>query len=1155
MTVVEILRFFRFHGLDLKGIDGRLKFSAPRGLVGEQVLAGLKAHKDEIIGLLERGDVETLLEQDERRAARGALSFAQQRLWFLEQLRPGSPDYNMPTALQLDGALDVDALRRTLNEIVRRHEALRTRFDNVAGTPVQVVDAPYDLALAVSDLRGEPARATLARELAQQEALRGFDLARGPLLRARLLRLDDAQHVLLFTLHHIVSDGWSMAVLLREVAVLYRAFVAGHPSPLPALPLQYADHARWERIWQGGAVLQGQLDYWRAQLAGAPAALALPTDRPRPQQQTHAGALHRATVDTALTAALTQLAHQRRATLFMVLAAAFNVLLARYSGDDDICIGTPVANRRRAETEGLIGCFANTLVLRTRVDAGASFETLLQQVRATTLDAYANQDAPFEQLVDLIRPERDASRSPLFQVMLVLQNGTSERFELPGVTLQPVEITQVAAKFDLTLNVAELGAGLALTVEYNTDLFDGATMARMLDHFVRLLAAVAQAPGTTVAALPMLDATERHQLLHTRNATASPYPAGCCVHELFEEQAARTPHAVAAVFEDHRLTYAELNERSNRLAHCLRAHGVQAGQLVGLCLERSLELVIGVLGILKAGAAYVPLDPNHPPARLGEICAGSGLALVLTQERWRQLVCTLEERHGVEGFSLDGEAERASLQCCGGGNPGRQAGQGPDSLAYVIHTSGSTGQPKGVMVEHRALTNRIAWMQREYPLTCDDVVLQKTPFNFDVSVWELTWPFIAGARLVIARPDGHKDPDYLVQLIRTTQVTTLHFVPSMFRHMVAHTGWRDCTSVRQVFCSGEALGADLVSAHYGAHRAPLHNLYGPTEAAIDVTYWRCPPDAAIDTVPIGRPIQNTALYVLGRHLELQPEGTVGELYIGGVGLARGYVNQPRLTAERFIPNPFHDAADPSSSTRLYRTGDRVRYLADGNLEYLGRFDDQVKLRGVRIEPGEIEQRLVRHAEVVGAVVLVRADRPGEQRLVAYVIPRDASLAGTPAWSGALREHLRRALPETMVPALFVALPAFPLTVSGKIDRKALPVPEETDFAPPYVAPRTETERQLAAICAELLQLPLEQVSATANFLELGGDSMSAVRLVSFAASHGLELSLEDVLLESLQELARLAAPVAMPADDGARPAAPDHAHVIEAAYPDGLRHH
>ncbi|HEX6292328.1 MAG TPA: amino acid adenylation domain-containing protein [Herpetosiphonaceae bacterium] len=905
------------------------------------------------------------------------LSLAQQRLWFLDQLVPDSPAYNISFAVRLDGQLDPAALERSLHEIVRRHEVLRTTFaQNADGQPVQVIAPALSYPLPVEDLVGcpVPPPPDLIQDLVNQIAQRPFDLGQGPLFRAKLLRLSDRMHLFALSMHHIISDTWSMGVFVRELADLYNAYAQGASSPVGTpLPIQYADFAAWQRQSLQQAVLERQLAYWRAALADSPTVLDLPTDHPRPPIQTFHGAMRSFVVPADVTEALRQVSRQEEATLFMTLLAAFQTLLYRYSGQDDILVGSPIAGRTRPETERLIGFFVNTLVLRGDLSGQPAFRELLRRVRETTLGAYANQDLPFEQMVDLLQPERDMSRNPLFQVMFVLQNTPMPALQLPTLSMSMVPASSGTAKFDLWLSVTEADDTLLAVLEYNTDLFEAATIERLIGHFQTLLPGIAADPRLPITRLPLLSDAERQQL-SAWNRTRVPYPPDRTLHELVEAQAEATPDAAALIFGDTSLSYRELNQRANQLAHHLRALGVGNETPVGVCVERSLELVIALLAILKAGGAYVPLDPGYPAERLAFLIKDSQVPVLLTQQH---LDARLPD-HQAAVLHVAAAADQIARWPTT--NP--VGTSDPDRLAYIIYTSGSTGQPKGAMNSHGAIVNRLLWMQDAYRLTPADAVLQKTPFSFDVSVWEFFWPLIAGARLVVAVPEGHKDPAYLAALIAEQQITTLHFVPSMLQAFLDEPEIARCRSLRRVICSGEALSLELQQRCFAGLDAELHNLYGPTEAAVDVTAWACERDSARRAVPIGRPIANTQIYLLDAYLEPVPVGIPGELYIGGVQLARGYWQRPDLTAERFIPDPFSSIP----GARLYRTGDLARYASDGAIEYLGRIDQQVKLRGFRIELGEIAATLRQHPAVREAIATVREDANGHRRLAVYVVP-------------------------------------------------------------------------------------------------------------------------------------------------------------------------
>jgi amino acid adenylation domain-containing protein len=876
-------------------------------------------------------------------------------------------------------------------------------------------------------------------------------------------------------IHHIIADEWSMEVIHRDVRELYEAFSQGQPSPLPDLPIQYADFAAWQREWLQGEVLQGQLAYWKEEVAGAPFVLGLPTDKPRPAAQSFRGGMEKFELPKALLERLKSLGIQEQATLFMILEASFAALLHRYTGQDDILVGTPISDRTHSETEGLIGFFLNTFILRTRFTDQLNFRSLLQQVRARALGAYAHPDFPFERLVAELAPERDLSRTPLFQVMFVLADpeGVSQVAKLSS---NP-ETGTGTSKFDLTLFMAETEDGLEGVMEYSADLFEAPTIQRLCGHYGTLLEALAGNPDQRISTLPLLTLREREQLLVGWNDTEVDYPGDACLHGLFEEQAKRTPDAVAVEFQGSQLSYRELNERANQLGHYLRGAGVGADTLVGVCMERSLEMVVALYGVLKAGGAYVPIDPEYPPERVAFMLEDADVGVLLTQTR----LASMLPRYQGRVVSVDGEWEQIARHDVA--NPAKETG--PKNLAYMIYTSGSTGRPKGAMNTHRGICNRLLWMQDRYGLTAADKVMQKTPFSFDVSVWEFFWPLLVGARLVVAEPGGHRDPAYLVKLIRAQGITVLHFVPSMLGVFLAEAGVEKCESLRHVMCSGEALPYDLQEQFFRLLRAQLHNLYGPTEAAVDVTHWTCRRGDERKIVPIGRPVANTQVYILDRYLQPVPMGVAGELHLGGVQVGRGYHQRPDLTAEKFIPDPF--SGDPEA--RLYKTGDLCRWLSDGAVEYLGRMDFQVKIRGFRIELGEIESLLRSHAGVREAVVVVREE--GEKRLVAYVV-----LGGEPGCTtGELRDYLRQKLPDYMVPVAWVVLPALPLNPNGKLDRKGLPAPEAEAYTQRhYEAPQGEMETRLAALWAEVLKV--DRVGRHDNFFELGGHSLLATQLIS-----------------------------------------------------------
>ncbi|MFZ6028532.1 MAG: amino acid adenylation domain-containing protein [Chloroflexota bacterium] len=909
------------------------------------------------------------------------LSYAQQRLWFLDRLEPGNPAYNIPSALRLSGRLNQKALEESLNEVVARHDVLRASFPEQDGRAIQVIAPILRLVLPMHDLSAFASveQNHLVAELITEEVAHPFNLASGPLIRSQLIKLGEEEHVLLVNLHHIASDGWSLGILVQEIARLYVAFSKGQPSPLSPLPLQYADYADWQREQLSREMLAQQLAYWKKQLGGHAPVLQLPTDRPRPSVQSYRGGSLPFSFSARLLGSLKTVAQSEQASLFMVLLAAFQLLLFRYSGQMDISIGTPIAGRTRPEWESLIGMFVNTLVIRTNLAGNPTFRELLRRVRGTVLDAYAAQDLPFEQLVGELQPDRDMSRNPLFQVMFALQNTPASRAELPGLMIQPVAFENRSSQFDLRVSLGESADGLDGGFEYATDLFDSTTVARLIVHYHTLLEAVIEKPDQSIGTLALMPPDEYRLLVETWNQTNASYPQDRGLHEWIEDQVRRTPSAPALVFEGQTLSYRELNRRANLLAGKLREAGIGPERRVGVCMERSIEMVTSLLAVLKAGGAFVPIDPTYPKDRLAYLLndyastsQGEG-PILLTQPHLRshlpdfpgQSIC-LEPGWGADNPKEPGDLPRVVT---------------PDNLAYVIYTSGSTGRPKGAMNSHRAICNRLFWMQKAYALTSADRVLQKTPFSFDVSVWEFFWPLLNGACLVIAPPQAHRDSAALVRLIAREKITVLHFVPSMLRQFLEEPGLEELDSVRHVICSGEALGADLLPRYHARLKAALHNLYGPTEAAVDVTYWDCPSQGPVNVVPIGKPIDNLKIYLLDGALQPVPVGVPGEIHIGGVGLGRGYWNRPELTAEKFIPDRFSSVL----GARLYKTGDLARYLPDGNIEYLGRLDYQVKIHGFRIELGEIETWLSQHPAVHQAVVLARQDLPGEHKLVAYLV--------------------------------------------------------------------------------------------------------------------------------------------------------------------------
>jgi surfactin family lipopeptide synthetase A len=1038
--------------------------------------------------LAERGDVKVV-----------PMSFTQEGLWFLDQLKPGRATYNMPVAISLRGLLEVEALERSLNAIVQRHEALRTTFGMREGQPVQMIAPTLNVALSVVDLRGlaEAEEEAEVLRLATEEAQHPFDLTQGPLLRATLLQLGAEESMLMLVIHHIVFDGRSVGVLFRELASLYEAFSTGQPSPLPELPIQYADFVSWQREMLQGDNFAEHLAYWKQQLAGSPTHLELPSDRPRLPIPTSRGAMYSLNLPKALIEALKELGRHEGVTLFTVLVAAFQTLLYRYTGQDDLLIGTVTAGRTRGETEALIGFFATTVVLRTDLSGNPTFRELLKRVRQVILAARAHQDLPFEYVVKELQPERQLGQNPLFQVMLALEPPLPALPSGWTLTQTEMDVELGTSRFDLYLELDIGPEGLIGRLEYSIDLFDRTTIARMVGHWQTLLEGSVADPTRHLSELPLLTEKEHHQFLVEWNATQAAYPRDKCIHQLFETQVERTPDAVAAVFGKEHLTYRELNSKANQLAHYLQKLGVGPEVLVGLCVERSLEMVVGLLGILKAGGAYVPLDPAFPSKRISFMLEDAQAPVLVTQQH---LLSQLPA-HGTKAVCLDADAAVLAQQ--GEDNPRSELTS--DELAYVIYTSGSTGRPKGVQILHRAVVNFLLSMREQPGLTAEDSWLAITTLSFDIAALELFLPLLVGARLIVASRDTAADGAALAETLTRAGVTVMQATPITWRLLLA-AGWQGNPDLK-ILCGGEALPQDLAQQLL-PRAASLWNLYGPTETTIWSTL--CKIEPGDEVISIGRPIANTQVYLLDSKLQPVPFGVPGELYIGGDGLARGYLNRPELTAERFIPHPFSN--EPAA--RLYKTGDLARYRADGTIEHLGRLDFQIKLRGFRIELGEIEAVLAQHPAVHQAVVVAREDTPGDKRLVAYVVPapqypdsvelKEGMLTLVPK----LRSLLKERLPDYMIPAAIVLLEALPLTPNGKVDRKALPAPDPSTGTAKdtFVAPTTPLHHQLVQIWEDLLGV--RPIGIRDDFFDLGGHSLLAIRLIGrITQTYGKKLPL------------------------------------------------
>ena len=1018
------------------------------------------------------------------------LSFAQQRIWFMGQLSPESHPYNTGDAVRLRGPMDVEALESALNALVARHEILRASISVIDGEARQRFRDHMHIDLSITNLASVPEheQEPAVLRLVSSALKRPYLLDREPLIRATLVRLGRDDHVFILCCHHIVTDGWSMRIILRELEILYRDRTHGRTSGLPALPIQYGDFATWQRNRLQGEKIQRETEYWVRRLTDVPMVLGLPTDHPRPKVLSHRGHRQDFHLSGAVSRQVREVSRQLQVSAFTTLSAAFAALLFRYSGQREFVIGLPFADRDRPELQYLVGLLLDTHVIRFSVSNRTRFRDLIDQTRSEVAESYAHSDLPFELVVNAVQAERDLGYMPLCQVMVNWREPSNRMssLALEGLLTEPIHPHDRTAKFDLSMTFEDAGEGFKFEVEYSTDLFEAATIERMSGHFQRLLDGASQNPACLIGRLPLLGEPEQNTLLVSWNDTRIDFAGANTLHRLFEHQVSRTPDAAAIVTEDVRLSYRDLNARANQLAGVLQSNGVGPETVVGVLMDRGAEMIVALFAVLKACGAYLPLDPEHPDQRLEFMANEAQTRVILAQTHLRDRVpatasrvCLIEQvRPEASQFPESNPANPVS-----GAN-----------AAYVIYTSGSTGQPKGVVNTHAGIVNRIRWMQATFELDSSDRVLQKTPFSFDVSIWEIFWPLLYGARLVMAKPGGHRDAAYLAREITRRQITTLHFVPSMLGLFLEHPDVAACQSLKRVICSGETLPQALQQRFFDQSNAELHNLYGPTEAAVDVTHWQCRPDAGSQPVPIGRPIANTQIRILDAEMQPVPIGVPGELFIGGVQVARGYVAQPKLTAARFLNDPFTEGG------RLYRTGDMARWRPDGIIEFLGRLDSQVKLRGYRIELEEIETVLGRHQSVQACAVALREDTPGDQRLVAYVVTANG---GAPTDIAELRAHLRSALPAYMVPSAWVLLPALPLTGSGKLDRAALP---EADL------PRTDEEEssQLEQAVAQVWRdvLGTGDVGPHSDFFEHGGHSLSAIRIAGrLGAAFGIEVPL------------------------------------------------
>lgn len=1104
MKVAEFLSYLNSLDIKLWLEEEKLKYQAPQGAMTPEIKQEIGTRKPEILTFLRSATTPSKpLESVINSVARTEdlpLSFAQQRMWFLYQMEQQNSAYNEALTIRLTGRLNIDILEQTINAIIQRHESLRTTFPVVEGKPIQKIAPSLKIKLLVINLK-DISQDQIDKQIIE-ELQKPFDLTQSPLLRCTLFDLGYENYILVNVFHHIIIDGWSKGILFKELSKFYQAFLSNSTVDLPELPIQYADFAVWQRQWLQGEILENQLNYWKKQLTGAPPLLELPTDKPRPATANFRGHSISFQINSELTEKLKLLSQKSGVTLFMTLLAALNTLLFRYSGQDDILIGTPTANRNRQEIEPLIGFFVNTLVLRNSLEGNPTFSGLLQQARNVVLEAYANQDVPFEQVVDGLEIERSLSYNPLFQVMFALQNAPLNALELPNLKAQYLAVEQQRIKFDLSLVLEEIetekGAYLEGFWEYDSDLFTPERITRMVGHFQTLLKGIVANPQQTIGELPLLTESEKQQLLVEWNQTQTSYPDHYCIHQLFEEQVVKTPDAIAVIDGEKSLTYEQLNQKANQLAYYLQNLGVKTEDLVGICIERSVLMIIGLLGILKAGAAYIPLDPNYPSERLAYMLEDSAVSVLLTQEN---LVDTLPNYLGTifcldqDGKILDHHPQDNLL------HP-----MTSENLAYVIYTSGSTGKPKGVLIQHQSLLNLVSWHQNAFDITTIDRVTQLAGIAFDASVWEI-WPYLtAGACLAIVPPDLLTSPKQLQEWLIAKKIT-VSFLPTPLAETLIPLDWSPNCPLRLMLTGGDKLN------DFPPTSIPftLVNNYGPTENTVVTTSVKITPDLLTEKAPpIGRPISNTQVYILDQYQQPVPIGIPGELYIGGSGLAKGYLNRPELTDSKFIANPFSQKL----SDRLYKTGDLVRYGNDGQIEFVGRIDHQVKIRGFRIELGEIETVLNQHPQVKEAIIIAREDQPGVKRLCAYVI------ASQNLTVSQLRLFLQEKLPQYMVPAFFVLLDAFPLTANGKIDRCALPQPtlELEDEAALNLSPGTEKERILAAIWQRVLGL--KNISINDNFFELGGDSILAIQIIAQANQAGLQITPKQLF--SHQTIAQLA---------------------------------
>ncbi len=1087
MSIIEFLSKLRKLDIRLWLENDALQYQAPKGAVTKELLLEIKNRKDEIISFLRQVNIEAHINREpipkaSKKDVQGIpLSFSQQSMWFYSQITKANPVFNISNAVKMSGTLHKEILIKSLKEVIARHESLRTTFKNVDGSPVQVINPSVEVTLPEMDLRHIPQKEQeqYLNKCLKEEARFIFNLEKGPLFRFCLFVTGENEYVYSMVIHHIISDAWSNAIFVGELFRFYEAILKGENLKLPELPIQYSDYSFWERDWLKGEALEELMSYWRKQLAN-PITIQLPTDFPRPKVQTYEGGFEPLSISKSLTERLKAICNKEGTTLFMIILAAFQTLLYRYSNQTDIFTGTVVANRNRNEVKELVGFFMNTLVLRSDFDGNPSFIEVLRKLKNMTLDAYTYQELPFDKLLEELKPERDVSRTPLFQTMLIFHNTQKVELELPGLKMKQIDVESGMAPFDLRLQLAEAEDEIKGGFDYNSALFKNSTIKRLGVHLLNVLEAISLVPEEKVSDIVLLTQEEQNQILMEFNSTKGDYPRDRLIHEFFEENAFNYPENVAAIFENQHLTYLELNEKSNQLARLLRAKGVQRDSIIGIMLERSIEMIIGIMAIEKAGGAYLPIDPHYPKDRINYILEDSGVNLLLSHRKFS----SIEVNENINRIFLEDQSLYE------GDSSNLQRITEPQNLSYVIYTSGSTGKPKGTLIEHHSLVNRLNWMQKRYPIGSKDIILQKTPFTFDVSLWEMFWWSMKGARVCFLEPGAEKDPGMIVKAIEKNAITVLHFVPSMlnsFLEYINDTGEVErIASLKQVFASGEALTpaqVRLFKRLLAKNGTKLANLYGPTEATVDVSYFDCITTEDLDIIPIGKPIDNIKLYIMDNKMHLQPIGVAGELCIAGEGLARGYLNRPELTDDKFVPNTL----EPNK--KLYRTGDLARWREDGNIEYLGRMDFQVKIRGLRIELGEIERVLQDNPAVKECIVTAWEKQSGNMHLVGYIVREK----GMDVESGELQAFLEKALPEYMVPRIYVYVDTMPLSTNGKVNRKALPVPV-LDSKTEFVAPRNEVENILTNIWKE--ELGIENVGVNDNFFEIGGHSLLLTRVHS-----------------------------------------------------------